>query len=844
MSTVWHDLRHGARLAIARPGFTAIAVIALALGIGPNTAIFSVVNSLLLQPPPYEQPDRIVSTPQLAQRLADRGRMSLPSTDDFQDWRRETRTLAQLALYAPDSLTLTGFGDPYRLDGARVSPALFPLLGIRPILGRTFSDAEEQPDSAPVVVISHALWDRRLGRDPAIVGKPIVLDGVGRQVVGIMPSTFAFPTRETEYWVPLPLAPPDRNPNERRVAIVPFLARLKPGVSIEQAAAEGNMILSRNRDTGPGGPGGAADRVGRGVPQGPGPRRTEPGAAGPPSRLPLRFVTLQERRSGPMRPALVVLSAAVGLVLLIACANVANLLLSRAASRRREIAIRVALGAGRGRIIQQMLSESAVFSVLGGILGVLFAVWMVRLLPRLGAPTFAQLNEVQLDWRVLLFAVLVSMAATLLFGLAPALVAARRGLTDPMQQRTVAGAGGFGFFGRHGVRSALTITQIALALMLMVGAGLLARSLFTLVGQDLGYRPDGALAIQLQLPRARYPQPQARTAFLAQVLSGIRATPGVEAAGATNLMPMSQAQIRLSFELPGAPANASPSEPMTAGIRLVSPGLFKALGTRLLAGREFGESDQATSEPVVIINSAMAAQYMAGLDPVGRPVDVGRPRRIVGVVESMKPQGFDSEPSPELYFPLTQFDQVLMAEGPLSATTLVVRTSQDPMGIIGAVRMQVARLDAQMPLFNIATLNQRVSASVAQPRFYVIVLTLFAGLALALAAVGIYGVLTFQVAQSTREIGIRMALGAGPGHVRRVVLGHGAVLALIGVGIGLAGAWGLSRFLASLLFGITPVDAASYAGAAAVLATVAIGGIYVPARRATQVDPVVSLRYE
>jgi predicted permease len=545
-----------------------------------------------------------------------------------------------------------------------------------------------------------------------------------------------------------------------------------------------------------------------------------------------------------MRPALVVLSAAVGLVLLIACANVANLLLSRAASRHREIAIRVALGAGRGRIVQQMLSESAVFSVLGGILGVLFAVWMVQLLPRLGAPTFAQLNEVHLDWRVLLFAVLVSMAATLLFGLAPALVTARRGLTDSMQQRTVVGAGGFGFFGRHGVRSALTVTQIALALMLMVGAGLLARSLFTLVGQDLGYRPEGALTIQLQFPRARYPQPQSRTAFLEQALSGIRATPGVEAAGATNLMPMSQAQIRFSFELPGAPANINPSEPMTAGIRLVSPGLFKALGTRLLAGREFAETDHATSEPVVIINSAMAARYIAGLDPVGRQVDVNGPRRIVGVVESMKPQGFDSEPSPEMYFPLTQFDQILMAEGPLAATTLVVRTSQDPMGIVGAVRAQVARIDPQMPLFNIATLNQRVSASVAQPRFYVIVLTLFAGLALALAAVGIYGVLTSQVAQSTREIGIRMAIGAGPRHIRRAVLGHGAMLTLVGVGVGLAGAWGLSRFLASLLFGITPVDAASYVGAAAILATVAIGGIYVPARRATKVDPVVSLRCE
>jgi predicted permease len=884
MSTFWQDLRHGVRLAATRPGFTAVAVVTLALGIGPNTAVFSVVNSLVLSPPPYPDPDRIVSTPQIARGRADRARLSLPSTDDFQDWRRETRTLAYVALYAPDSLTLTGFGDPVRLNGARVSPALFPLLGVGPMVGRTFIDSEEQPAAAPVVLLSHTLWDQKLGRDPAIVGKPLVLDGVGRQVVGIMPARFEFPAREIEYWVPYPLAPPERGPNERRVAIVPFLARLKPGVSIEQAAAEGNTIIIRNRDSAPGGPGpdstdpggsagrsagpdgekqrattggrvggsgqgsgghggppGGAERV---VRQDSGGSRGGPGASRPPSGLPLQLVTLQERRSGPLRSALFVLSAAVGLVLFIACANVANLLLSRAASRSREISIRGALGASRGRLVRQMLTESAVFSLLGGILGLLFAVWVVRLLPQLGTAGVARLNEVHLDLRVLLFAALVSTITTLLFGLAPALATARRGLAESLKRRSAAGSAGLHFLGRNRARSALTITQVALALMLLVGAGLLTRSLFTLLGQHLGYRPEGALTVQIQLPRARYPLPQARTAFLDQMLAGMRTMPGVQAAGATNLMPMSQAQISVRFELPGLPVDANPNEPISASVRLVSPGFFKALGTQLLGGREFDDTDRAGGERVVIINSALAARYMAGLDPVGRQIELDGPRRIVGMVESIKPQGLDSEPAPEMYFPLTQFDELLMAEGPLAAATLVVRTSGDPLGLVGAVRAQMGRLDPQLPLFNITTLGQRVADSVAQPRFYAVVLLSFAGLALVLAAVGIYGVLSSQVAQSAREIGIRMALGAGPAHIRRSMLGHAAVLAVVGVGLGLAGAWGLSRFIASLLFGVTPFDLVTYVGAAVVLGAATLAGAYLPTRRATMVDPVVVLRCE
>ncbi len=828
MTGLWQDFRYGIRLAAKRPGLTAVAVITLALGIGPNTAIFSVVNSLVLLPPPYPEPDRIVSTPEMTQGRDDL-RLSLPSTDDFQDWRHETRTLASLALYGRDSLTLTGVGDPFRLTGARVSPALFALLGAKPIAGRTFNNAEEQPGAAPVVIISYTLWDQKLGRDPAVVGRPIVLDGLGRQVIGIMPATFAFPSQETQYWVPFLLAPPQRAGNERRVAIVPFLARLKPGVSVGQASAEGNTIMARNR-------GAAVDSSSGGG--------RSAGAAAPWSLPPFQLVTLQDRQAGAVRPALIVLWAAVGLVLLTACANVASLLLSRVTLRHREVAIRAALGASRARIIRQMLAEAAVLSLLGGMLGVLLAIWVVRLLPRLGAAAFSQLSMVHLDLRVLIFGALVSMCATLIFGAAPALAAARRGLTDSIRQSAAPGAGGFGFLGRNAPRTVLTVTQVALALILMVGASLLARSLFALVGQDLGYRPAGALAVQVQLPRARYSQPLSRTTFLDQILSGIRAAPGVEAAGATNLMPMSQAQINLGFRLPGLPGGANPNDPMLAGVRLVSPGLFKALGTRLLAGRDFASSDHAAGERVVIVNRVLADRYMAGLDPVGRQIDIGGLRRIVGVVESMRPRGFDSNPQPELYFPVTQFDELLMLEGPLAATTIVIRTSGDPLQIVGALRVQVARLDPQLPLFNITTLTQQMSDSIAHPRFDAIILTLFAGLALVLAAVGIYGVLASQVAQSTREIGIQMSLGATPGDIRRAVLRHGGALGLGGVLLGLAGAWGLSRFLASLLFAIKPGDAMSYAASAAVLLGAALLGSYIPARRATKVDPVVALRCE
>ncbi|MFB3854437.1 MAG: ABC transporter permease [Vicinamibacterales bacterium] len=948
MDTFWQDLRHGIRLAASRPGFTAVAAITLALGIGPNTAIFSVVNSLLLTPPPFDEPGRIVTTAQVQAGQQRSGpRPAMPSTDDIQDWRAETRTLERIALYAPDSLTLTGYGDAMRLSGSRVSPALFPLLRVKPMVGRTFEDDEEKPGSAPVVLVSHRLWEQKLGADPAIVGKHIVLDGSPREVIGIMPADFAFPSRDAEYWVPFVLAPPERNPNERRIAVVPFIARLRPGVSVEAAASEGNAIIARNdafyrggvpggesgrpsgrgggpagasgpaqaspgrggaeggqsggaarRDearpasdgettrggrgptgafgsgeagprTGSGGPGDeqvpreAAEGGRRGVAGGAGSGRGERGTpeagnqeavGGAPvggggrqggvQRIPLRLVTLQERQSGQYRPALLVLTAAVGLVLLIACANVANLILSGSTMRVREFAVRAALGAGRARLIRQVLTEGAVLAALGGVIGLLFAYWAIRLLSQIGTPVLQRLEEVRLDVRVLAFAVLVSLFAAVLFGLAPALAVAGEDLVQSLKSRSGTLRARLRLGGPNALPGLLAIVQVALALMLAVGAALLARSLFTLLGRDLGYRPEGALTVQVQLPRARYPRVESRTAFFDQLLAAIRSMPGVEAAGATNMMPMSQAQIRIGFDMPGIVNRSASDEPVTAGVRLVSSDLFKALGTPLLAGRDFTDADQPTSEPVLIVNSAFVARYLPGIEAVGRQVDIDGLRRIVGVVESIRPQGLDSEPGPEMYFPLGQFGQLLMEDGPLSATTLVVRTAGDTAAIVPGIRSQVSRLDPQLPLFNVTTLSQRVADSVAQPRLMASLLGIFAGLALALAAVGIYGVLSSQVAQSTREIGIQMALGAGPRRIRHDVLRNAATLTGIGVTGGLAGAWLLTRYIRSMLFGITPFDATAFAVAAVSLGAVALLGAWLPTRRATMVDPVVALRQE
>jgi len=647
-----------------------------------------------------------------------------------------------------------------------------------------------------------------------------MLDSNSWTVVGIMPPGFAFPNSETEYWVPLTLTPPLRSANQQLVTVVPFIGRLKPGVSIQQAEAEATALIQQVR-------------------------RNYPDSGAPDQNPRLHLQTLQEQSAGPLRPALVVLLAAVGFVLLIACANVANLLLARATDRARELSIRAALGAGRLRLFRQMLTESVMLSLMGGALGVLLGFWGLSILPRLAPGNLPRLAAVHVDQRVFWFSLFLSLVSGLLFGSVPALRVLHGSMMQSLKEGGQRAAAGLRLFRHSWMRSLLAIAEFALAFMLLIGAGLLANSFLRLASQKPGYDPKGVLMMQVSLPRARYPQAELRSTFYDQSLEQLRSLPGVQAAGLSNLMPMTPAMIRMSFDIPGRPPADNPSAVPIAGVRMISAGFFGALATPIIDGRDFSPSDRESAEPVVVINQNLARRYFPGEAAVGRQIGIaGTPRRIVGIAGDIKPQGLDSEPQPEIYIPYSQFPRMLMMEGPLASMNLIVRASGDPLALVPAVRARMKTLDAQLPVYNVSTMERRISDSVAQPRFYAALLSIFAALALVLAAVGIYGVLSYHVAQCTREIGLRIALGARHANVLGLVLLQGLTLAAIGMALGVAGAWGASRFLSSLLFGITPTDATTYAVTAAFMALIGLLGAYIPARRATSVDPIIALRYE
>ncbi|MBZ5494935.1 MAG: ADOP family duplicated permease [Acidobacteriia bacterium] len=943
MEAFRQDIRHAVRMLMRNPGFAVIAILALALGIGPNAAIFSVVNALLLTPPPYQDPDTIVSIFQTRDVAGLPQKISSISTDDFQVWRTSTGMLEQMAVYAPDTATLTGVSEPVRLTGERVSPGLFPLLRVKPLLGRVLRNEEEKAGSDRVVVLSYSAWVNRFGSDRDILNRFIKLDGNDYAVVGVMPVGFDFPNKQAEYWAPLVLDQPQQAANVHRVMMMPAIARLKPGVTIAQAQAEGTALLQRRQPTGSGpfqqgyqagtragrpGTPPAADMVRQGAEQpvlpaqqgmkqimGPAqPETRQPAAdasrqgaqqaalppqtgmqqAPPPAQPDIRplpgagqrapasipssgqaepqkmpapapqpvqqgarqvlgpaliggavqLATLQEQSVKPVRPALLVLMVAVGLVLLVACANVANLLLSRAVDRQKEISIRASLGAGRGRIIRQMLTESVLLALLGGMVGLLLGFWGIMLLPQLSPGNIQHLEDVRIDMRAMGFSLVLSLLTGVLFGLAPALKSSRSDLMRMLKEGEAQASAGLRLFRRNKTRSLLVVVEFALALILLVGAGLLANSFVRLVRQNPGYNPDGVLTLQVSLPRARYPQPEMQLGFFDQLLDGMRSLPGVQAAGTTNMMPMSSAMIRMSFQIPGAPQSTDPASQPVAGVRMVSPGFIPAMAIRLINGRDFTDGDRENGVQVAIVNESMVRRFFPGANPIGRQIDLAGPREIVGVVADVRPQGLDSEPQPELYLPHRQFSRMLMLGGPLSAMSIVMRSKGDPLALVPSVRARVAALDSQLPIFNVSTLKQRVSNSVAQPRFYAVLLGIFAGLALLLAAVGIYGVFSYQVAQCTREIGIRMALGAQRSSLLALVLREGALLSALGIILGLAGAWAGSRYLSSLLFGIAATDTATYGIAAVLMAVIAIAATYVPARRAIAIDPVTALRQE
>ncbi|MDP6579614.1 MAG: ABC transporter permease [Vicinamibacterales bacterium] len=816
MGNLLQDIRHSLRILTKNPAFTAVALVTLAIGIGANTAIFSVVSAVLMNPLPYPDAERIVRVREERPAMRGMADMSIMTADTLENWRDETDTLDALAGYRPASFTLTGEGEPARLRGAAVSSDMFPLLETAPLTGRTFERGEERPGANRVVVLSHAGWQQRFSGDPDVVGRSVLLDDNPHTVVGVMPQGFYFPDREAELWTPLATTVPNLQPGQVMIIAFQGLARLKPSVSVEQALAEGQTVVQRIQE----------------------------GRSGPMAQMAaptLRLIPLQEEMVGEARPAILALAAAVGFVMLIAVANLANLLLARGAAREREMAVRAAIGAGRSRLVRQLLTESTLLGLAGGVVGVAVAYWVIRSLPALAPADIPRIDEVVLDGRVLGFALSLSVGTGLLFGLIPALQGARLNLVRTLNEGGALSGGGFRLLRANRTRSTLAVAEIALALVLLVGAGLLIRSFVTLTDVDPGYDPSNVLTTRLDLPPARYADADARRNLFAQLLERLEQAPDVEAVGLVSFLPLSSGEARIIVQIPGRPAPASFEDRPSARPQVVSAGYFQAMGMRLVDGRWLNRADETTGADVLMVNDSFARQYFDG-DAVGERLNQGPggAQEIIGVVGDVRHAGLDTEPTPEIYGSYAQAMNRLTQGG----VTLAIRTEGDPLTAVPFLRSAVLELDPSLPLDDVMTMEARLATSVAQPRFYAILLGVFAALALILASVGIYGILSYGVSQRSTEIGVRMALGAHRRNILRLVLQQGAWMIGLGVALGLLGAYSVSGLLASLLFGVTATDPLTFAAVPAVLITVAVVACYIPARRATRVDPMVALRYE
>ena len=813
MDTFLQDIRHGLRVLIKNPGFTAVALGTLTLGIGATTAVFGVVNATLLRPLPYPDADRLVRIQEEHPMNRGREMPAFMTSDTLEAWRENPQAIDQIAGYTGRSFTYQDESEPVRVRGAAVSPALFPLLRATAWLGRVFTEDEEASAAQPVAVLSYARWQTRHDADPRVLGRLITLDDVSYSVIGVMPEGFYFPDRETEIWIPLTLTTPQQRPGQRFIIAFSGLARLKDGVSLAQAEAEGQTIVGRQAPL-------------------------APGMAAPT----LRLVGFHDEMVGDVRPALLALMAAVGFVLLIATANLANLLLARGAARQRELAVRAAIGAGRGRLIRQLVTESVALSVIGGGLGLAAAYWILGVLPSFAPAGIPGLGEAGIDATVLAFALAASVGAGVLFGTVPALQASRFDLVRALNEGAAQMGGGFRFRRGNRTRSVLVVAEVALALMLLVGAGLLVRSFVTLATVDPGFDPTNVLTVELNLPRPQYSDLTAANALFDQVLERTAGRPGVEAVGLVSSLPLTPGESLIAFRIQGQAAPTSREEMTAARPQLVSPGYLDAMGLRLVAGRFVTDQDTDSSPRVFVVNEAFASAYFPGEEVVGQRLNLGRgePTEIVGVVGDVHHRGLDSRPQPELYF---SYRQSLSGQGAPRAS-IVARTTGDPLALVPFLRQDILDLNPSLPIDNVMTMEARLSSSVAQPRFYALVLGVFAAGALALAMVGIYGVLAYTVSRRSREIGLRMALGADGGRIRNLVVRQGALLVGVGVAFGLAGALVTTRALESLLFGVTTLDLPTLVAVPVVLVTVAIVACYVPVRRATRVNPMDALRYE
>ena len=811
MTSILQDLRYGVRVLWNAPGFTLVAILALALGTGANTAIFSVVNAVILRPLPYESPNQLVRVG--GENLRTGHRMGSFSPQDFYDWQMRNRVFESIAAYDGWSPALTGTGEPERLEAARVSASFFSILRAQPVLGRAFLPGEDQPGNNMVAVLSHALWQRRFGSDPAIINRQITLNGASYTVVGVMPASFETPRftnailAEPELWAPF--APNLKDWTRDGRAVDAAVARLKPGVTLEQAAGEMKRIAAELEQQYP------KSNTGQSV----------------------SVASLHESLVGKSRTALLVLLCAVGFVLLIACANVANLLLARAATRQKEIAIRTALGARRRRIVRQLLTESVLLAAVGGGLGLLLALWATDLLVARASDTIPRLSGAGVDAHVLVFTLIVSLLTGIAFGIAPALQASKPDLNEMLKEggRTSA----LGGRGRR-VRSLLVVAEVAVSLVLLIGAGLLLRSFLRLQEVKPGFDPEHTLTLEMFLPGIKYPEDYQHIAFYEQVLKRTRELPGVEAAGVVSVLPAAENYDRIGFSVEGEPP-PPPGEGPDADRYMISSGYFQALAIPLQSGRQFDERDAADAQPVVIINETLARRYWSNpVDALGKRVrvgDEGRPwRTVVGIVGDVKQYGLDTPSTMQVYLPHQQ--------SPSQQMTLVVRAGGDPSSLTAAVRNEIWAFDKDQAVYNIRTMEQVLSKSIAQRRFNMLLLGVFAMVALLLATVGIYGVISYSVTQRTHEIGVRMALGAQGSDVLRMVVGQGMLLAVIGVGLGLVAAFALTRVISSLLFNVSATDPVTFAGISILLTAIALVACYIPARRATRVDPMVALRYE
>lgn len=828
MESFWLDVRQGLRSLRRHPTLTAVALATLALGIGANTAIFSVVDAVLLRPLPYPGAERLV-------RLSEEGGpvrrgpgggggpVAIVTGGTFEDWRAGTTTLEGLAAYSPRAYTLTGFGEPVRLRGTAVSTSMFEILRASPLAGRLFEPGEDRPGAHQVAVISEQLWTRRFGRDPAIAGRTVTLDDRQFTIVGVLPARFYFPDHETEIWTPMTIDPGPQRPGQVIIMAFAAIGRLKDGVSIEQAEAEGTAASLRN--------------------QPPLPPGAEPAQAPAPK---MRLVPLQEEIVAGVRPALLVLTTAVILVLLIASANVANLLLARGAGRQRELAVRTALGARRERLIRQLLTESVLLAAAGGLLGIVLAYGLLRALLALTPANIPRIDEVALDGRVLAFASVLSVATGILFGLAPALQGSRVNVLAALNEAGLQRMGGFRFIRGNRLRSVLVIVEVALSTVLLAGSGLLVRSFVRLVDVDPGYDPANVITTQINLPETRYGSPALQSAFFDQLNERLAAVPGIQSAGTTNMLPLLPGNMVIGFGIVGQPPPADPSEFPRASMRVVSAGYAEAMKLELVAGRFPTPLDDAGTPPVVVVSESLARQYLGGAaQAVGARLQMfgPEPMEVIGVTGDVRHNGLDTEPQPEAYVLARQLPAGARM-GRAGTTTLVVRTAGDPLRIVPALREAVLAIDPNIPLDNVMTMEARLAASVAAPRFYALLLGLFALMALVLAAVGLYGVLSYSVSQRQREIGVRMALGASARDVLGLVFGQGVMLTLAGGAIGVAAALATTRFLQAMLFGVSATDPATFLAIGVLLLAVALLACWIPARRAIRVDPMAALRYD